>query len=81
MVALSQVLSEVTGEKIGYEPVSLKEFAEMYNEDGMGRELASMYKAGGMGLLDTVTEDFKFITGHDPQAMEWFIQEGIKKKN
>lgn len=79
MVELSQVLSEATGEKIGYEPVSLAEFAEMYNEDGMGRELASMYKAGGMGLLNTITEDFKIITGHDPQAMKRFIQEGIKK--
>ena len=79
MVELSQVLSEATGEKIGYEPASLEEFAEIYNEDGTGRELASMYKAGGMGLLNTITEDFKFITGHDPQVMERFIQEGIKK--
>lgn len=39
MVELSRIMTEVTGEKIGYQPVSLEEFANIYRSEGDGDEL------------------------------------------
>lgn len=36
-------MSRVTGREIGYNPVSVKKFGEIYAEEGDGQELASMY--------------------------------------
>ena len=49
MTELAKILTDVAGEQIVYDPVSLEEFAEMYDEPkGFGALLASMYKAGEM---------------------------------
>lgn len=79
MVELSRIMTEVTGEKIGYQPVSLEEFADIYRAEGDGDELASMYKAAAMGLMNGVTDDFTRITGHAPQNMKDFLAENYKK--
>lgn len=75
MEELAGIMTEVTGEKIGYQPVSLTEFAEIYKGDGDGEELASMYRGGAMGLLAEATNDFEKITGHSPTDMKAFLQE------
>lgn len=75
MVELSKVMSEVTGKEIGYQPVSLEEFAKIYQGDGDGNELASMYQGGALGLLGDVSTDFEKITGHAPTDMESFLHE------
>ncbi|MBT8935497.1 3-beta hydroxysteroid dehydrogenase [Lactobacillus delbrueckii subsp. bulgaricus] len=64
---------------LGYQPVSLEEFANIYRAEGDGDELASMYKAPAMGLMDGVTDDFTRITGHTPQNMKDFLAENYKK--
>lgn len=69
MVELSHIMTTVTGKRIGYKPVSLTEFADIYRAEGDGDELASMYHAAAMGLMDEVTDDFQHITGHEPQDM------------
>ncbi|MDO4903033.1 MAG: NAD(P)H-binding protein [Limosilactobacillus sp.] len=79
MVELSNIMSEVTGEEIGYSPVTLKEFADIYRPDGDGDELASMYKAASIGLLNDVSNDFQHITGHEPQTMKEFLEENYQK--
>ena len=56
--------------EIGYAPVSLSEFADIYRAEGDGDELASMYHAAAMGLMDAVTDDFQHITGHEPMPMD-----------
>ncbi|MGF2942702.1 NmrA family NAD(P)-binding protein [Enterococcus xiangfangensis] len=73
MVELGKIMTEVTGKPIGYAPVSVAEFAEIYASDGDGAELGSMYQAGAMGLMDLVTDDFEKITGHDPISMIDFL--------
>lgn len=73
MVELSQIMTTVTGNKIGYSPVSLKEFADIYHDEGDGDELASMYQAAAMGLMDEVTNDFQHLTGHQPLGMLEFL--------
>lgn len=73
MVELSQIMTTVTGNTIGYNPVSISEFADIYRSEGNGDELASMYKAAAMGLMNDVTNDFQHITGHDPQNMKDFL--------
>ncbi len=77
MQELSSIMSEITGEEIGYQPVRLEEFAEIYQDDG--KELASMYQGGALGMLSQVTTDFKTITGHAPIAMKDFLQENWNK--
>ncbi|GHV98270.1 NAD(P)-dependent oxidoreductase [Lactobacillus nasalidis] len=79
MIELSRIMTEVTGKKIGYQPVSLEEFADIYRSEGDGDELASMYKAAAMGLMDEVTDDFRRITGHGPQNMKDFLTENYQK--
>jgi len=73
MPALAKVLSTVSGETIGYAPVTLSEFAALYNEGNEGHMLASMYDAGGRGLLATVTDDYRKIMGHPAQSLPHFL--------
>lgn len=73
MPELAAIMSKVTGQPIGYQPVTTKEFGQIYAEDGDGDELASMYAGGAMGLLSTTTNDFEFITGRQPIDMENFL--------
>lgn len=75
MNELSKIMSDVTGKEIGYQPVSLQEFAEIYQGDGDGNELASMYQGGALGLLGDVSTDFEKINGHAPTDMESFLHE------
>lgn len=74
MDELARIMSQVTGKKIGYAPVSLQEFADIYRSEGDGDELASMYRAAAMGLMNEVTNDFQHITGHEPQGMAEYLK-------
>ncbi|WP_207705430.1 NAD(P)H-binding protein [Candidatus Enterococcus ferrettii] len=78
MQELSSLMREVTGKEIGYQPVHLEEFAEIYQGDGDGKELASMYQGGALGMLSQVSTDFETITGHAPMTMKDFLQENWK---
>ncbi|MFR3685467.1 MAG: SDR family oxidoreductase [Enterococcus sp.] len=78
MSELGQIMSEVTGKPIGYQPVSLQEFADIYKGDGDGQELASMYQGGALGMLSKSTTDFETITGHQPTAMMDFLRTNWK---
>ena len=73
MPALAKVLSDVSGQSIGYAPVTLKQFGEMYNEGNEGHMLASMYAGGAQGLLATVTDDFRKIMGRPAQTLPDFL--------
>lgn len=75
MPELSYIMSKVTGQEIGYDPVTVKKFAEIYEAEGDGNELASMYQAAALGLMNAVTDDFTHITGHQPTNMENFLTE------
>ncbi|MBO0452427.1 SDR family oxidoreductase [Candidatus Enterococcus murrayae] len=79
MPELAAVMSAVTDKTIGYQPVSLTTFAEIYKGDGDGNELASMYHGGALGMLSGVTNDFETITGHAPTDMRTFLQENYSK--
>ena len=79
MVELSSIMSQVTGEQIGYAPVSLQEFTDIYRSEGDGDELASMYHAAALGLMDEVTNDFQHITGHAPQGMKEYLSRHYQK--
>lgn len=73
MVELSTIMTKVTGQQIGYAPTTLKEIADIYRSEGDGDELASMYHAAALGLMDATTADFQHITGHTPQTMTEFL--------
>lgn len=73
MPQLAEIMTTVTGEPIGYQPVTLAEFAAIYAAEGDGQELASMYHAGALGLLADVSTDFARITGQQPQGMREFL--------
>lgn len=74
MTELAKILTDVAGEQIVYDPVSLEEFAEMYDEPkGFGALLASMYKAGEMGLLNQNSNDLEELTGEKPTTFENYL--------
>lgn len=74
MVELSTIMSQVTGKHIGYQPVSLQEFADIYAAEGDGSELSSMYAGGAKGLLAETAHDFHRLTGEDPVEMAAFLK-------
>ncbi|MDU6523762.1 MAG: SDR family NAD(P)-dependent oxidoreductase, partial [Enterococcus sp.] len=80
MDRLGELMTNVTGEKIGYEPVTLEEFSEIYESDGDSEELSSMYRGGAMGLLSDVSDDFQKITGHEAETMEEFLEKHYRKE-
>ncbi len=73
MSELAKIMTTITRKTIGYQPVSLAEFAHIYHDEGDGNELASMYQAGAMGLLSGISNDFVKITGHAPTSMADFL--------
>ena len=73
MTELAAIMTKVSDHQIGYQPVSVAEFARLYQEEGDGDELASMYQAGAMGLLSGTSDDFWTITGHAPTSMADFL--------
>ena len=79
MVELSRIMTEATGQEIGYAPVSLQKFADIYRAEGDGDELASMYHAAAMGLMNAVTDDLQHITGHEPMPMDQFLQRNYQR--
>lgn len=78
MPALAAVLSEAAGAPIGYAPVTLKQFGELYNEGNEGHMLSSMYAGGAQGLLATVTDDFEKIMGRPAQSLPDFLRQSLK---
>lgn len=73
MVELGRLMSKVTGKHIGYQPVTVEEFGKLYPDDG-GTELASMYAAGGLGLLAETSDDYQRLTGEEPVGMEDYLR-------
>lgn len=74
MPELAAVLSQVSGQAIGYQPVSLQAFSDMYNQNNEGPMLASMYAGGAMGLLATVSDDYQQIMGQPAQSLTNYLQ-------
>ncbi|WP_338214472.1 SDR family oxidoreductase [Companilactobacillus muriivasis] len=79
MPQLAEVLSEVSGSTIGYQPVSLDEFAEIYNEGNEGHMLSSMYDAGGRGLLNDISSDYQTIMGRPATPLKEFLTKNYQK--
>ncbi|MFC6295731.1 SDR family oxidoreductase [Lactiplantibacillus daoliensis] len=80
MPALANVLSQVSNQPIGYEPVTLAEFEALYNAGNEGHMLASMYAGGALGLLSDVSDDYETIMGHPAQSLVDFLQTNYPKK-
>lgn len=78
MFELSYIMSRITDHKIGYAPVTITEFAEIYAQEGDGKELASMYAGGAKGLLSATSDDFHRLTGREPEEMEHFLRNGYQ---
>lgn len=79
MVELGRIMTAVTGKEIGYQPVTIQRFAEIYQSEGDGAELASMYRAAARDLMGEVTDDFRLITGHLPQSMAAYLKENYQR--
>lgn len=79
MPELAKILSEVSGARIGYQPVTLTEFADIYNQGNEGHMLASMYDAGGRGLLNEISSDYQTIMGHSATTLKKFLETNYQK--
>jgi len=80
MPALAQVLSQVSKQPIGYQPVTLAQFEKLYNQGNEGHMLGSMYAGGAMGLLSEVSNDYDTIMGHPAQSLTAFLQTNLPEK-
>lgn len=74
MSELAAVLSEVSQQAIGYQPISNQAFSDLYNQGNEGPMLASMYAGGALGLLDTVSADFETIMGRPAQTLPAYLK-------
>ncbi|MFC6259399.1 SDR family oxidoreductase [Levilactobacillus fujinensis] len=81
MPALARVLSDVSGRPIGYAPVTLNQFGDMYDQGHEGHMLASMYAGGAQGLLATVTDDFRQIMGQPAQSLPDFLAAELARES
>lgn len=79
MPELGKIMTKVTGYEIGYHPVTVEEFGEIYASEGDGHELASMYAGGAKGYLHGLSDDFAHITGHEPETIEHFLMRKYQK--
>ena len=79
MLQLAEVLSKIADSPIGYQPVTLDKFAEIYNQGNEGHMLSSMYDAGGKGLLNEISSDYQLITGHSATSLEEFLKHNYQK--
>lgn len=80
MPDLARLLTHVGGEPIEYQPVTLQEFADIYNEGGEGQMLASMYAAGAKGQLAEVSDDYRTIMGHPATDLETFLTHALQSQ-
>lgn len=75
MEELAEGLSKVSGQIIKYEPMTVQEFADTYDEpSGFGEVLVSLYVAARHHLMDETTNDIEFITGKKPEDLLSFIE-------
>lgn len=81
MPELAAVLSQVSGRPIDYQPVTLTEFAQLHNQNGEGKMLASMYAGGARGLLQEVSGDYQTIMGHPAQSLPEFMQAAVANES
>lgn len=74
MIELAYIISHATETEIGYQPVSVKEFADIYKNPIM----ASLYAAAGKGLLNATSRDFHKLTGREPERMNHYLRNGYQ---
>ncbi|MCY7232630.1 NAD(P)-dependent oxidoreductase [Streptococcus anginosus] len=80
MLELADLLSEISGHEIDYQPVTVEEFAALYDQPkGFGVVLASLYQAGSQGCLDIVTDDFRTITGRQAMDLKNYMMKNYQK--
>lgn len=75
MLELAEILTKITGQKIGYKPVSLREYKDLNDEYGEGYILSSLYDAGSRGFLAEVSNDYRLIMGHQATSLEDFLSD------
>lgn len=81
MVELAELLSQVSGQQLTYQPVTVEEFAELYDQpQGFGVVLASLYEAGSRGCLDRVTDDFRTLTGHQARDLKSYLEANYQQQ-
>ncbi|MBD5429780.1 SDR family NAD(P)-dependent oxidoreductase [Lactobacillus sp.] len=74
MIELAYIISHATETDIGYKPVSVEKFAKIYKNPVM----ASLYAAGGKGLLNRTSRDFHKLTGREPERMNHYLRNGYQ---
>ena len=79
MLELADLLSEISGHEISYQPVTVEEFAALYDQPkGFGIVLASLYQAGSQGCLGIVTDDFRTITGRQATDLKSYMMKNYQ---
>ena len=80
MLELASLLFKISGHEISYQPVTVEEFAALYDQPkGFGIVLASLYQAGSQGCLCIVTDDFRTITGRQATDLKTYMKKNYQK--
>lgn len=80
MHELAELMSQVSGSPIVYDPLTNEQFAELYDEPkGFGPVLVSLYEAAAKGLMGEVTEDFERITGEKAEDLSTYIDREYRR--
>lgn len=80
MLELASLLFEILSREIVYQPVTVEEFAALYDQPkGFGIELASLYQAGSQSCLGIVTDDFRTITGRQATDLKTYMKKNYQK--
>lgn len=75
MEELASILSQISGQPIKYDPMTVQEFADTYDEPkGFGEVLVSLYVAASQHLMDETTNDIQMITGEEPEDLLTFMK-------
>ncbi|GEM_PF-5065506 len=81
MVELTSLLSNISGKTIKYNLMIVEEFAATYDEPkGFGTTFASLYVAAAHNLLGKLTNDYKMITGEEPEDLNNYIKREYRSK-
>lgn len=75
MIELAYIMTRATEKSIVYNPVTSSKFIE---DNPQKKLLASLFKAGRLGNLSQISNDFRKLTGREPEELEHFLRNGYQ---
>ena len=75
MIELAYIMTRATEKSITYNPVTSKKFIE---DNPKKQLIASLFQAARLGDLSQTSNDFRKLTGREPEELEHFLRNGYQ---